>query len=129
MPAMPCWSLSHYATLFSCLSLNYLQIRQNGCIYFRYEQAEFVESELQHMTEQVKSIIQSLNASQVLQGTYFLFIILFLNFAKFISNYLYLYFSFYRGVTPSQLIPCLHLMRLFEFLIISFVLSCGLMKR
>ncbi|KAF3330775.1 nuclear pore glycoprotein p62-like protein [Carex littledalei] len=29
-----------------------------------YEQAEFVESELQHMTEQVKSIIQSLNASQ-----------------------------------------------------------------
>uniref|UniRef100_A0A6V7QWS5 Nucleoporin NSP1-like C-terminal domain-containing protein n=1 Tax=Ananas comosus var. bracteatus TaxID=296719 RepID=A0A6V7QWS5_ANACO len=29
-----------------------------------YEQAEFVERELQHMTEQVKSIIQTLNATQ-----------------------------------------------------------------
>lgn len=42
-----------------------------GFMHFRYEQAEFVESELQHMTEQVKSIIQSLNASQVLKCTHF----------------------------------------------------------
>jgi nuclear pore complex protein Nup62 len=32
----------------------------------RYEQAEVVEHELQHMTEQVKSIIQTMNATQVL---------------------------------------------------------------
>jgi len=31
----------------------------------RYEQAEVVEHELQHMTEQVKSIIQTMNATQV----------------------------------------------------------------
>ena len=33
----------------------------------RYEQAEVVEHELQHMTEQVKSIIQTMNATQVSQ--------------------------------------------------------------
>lgn len=31
----------------------------------RYEQAEVVENELQHMTEQVKSIIQTMNSTQV----------------------------------------------------------------
>jgi hypothetical protein len=31
----------------------------------RYEQGEVVENELQHMTEQVKSIIQTMNATQV----------------------------------------------------------------
>jgi nuclear pore complex protein Nup62 len=31
----------------------------------RFEQSETVENELQHMTEQVKSIIQTLNATQV----------------------------------------------------------------
>uniref|UniRef100_A0A0E0JR76 Uncharacterized protein n=1 Tax=Oryza punctata TaxID=4537 RepID=A0A0E0JR76_ORYPU len=30
----------------------------------RFEQSETVENELQHMTEQVKSIIQTLNATQ-----------------------------------------------------------------
>lgn len=33
---------------------------------YRYEQAEFVEREMEHMTEQIKSIIQTLNASQVM---------------------------------------------------------------
>lgn len=31
----------------------------------RYEQAEFVERELEQVTEQIKSIIQTLNANQV----------------------------------------------------------------
>jgi hypothetical protein len=31
----------------------------------RYEQGEVVENELQHMTEQVKSNIQTMNATQV----------------------------------------------------------------
>ncbi|XP_021903289.1 nuclear pore complex protein NUP62 [Carica papaya] len=32
--------------------------------YTRYEQAEFVEREIEQMTEQIKSIIQTLNANQ-----------------------------------------------------------------
>jgi hypothetical protein len=43
----------------------------------RYEQAEVVEHELQHMTEQVKSIIQSMNATQVSQESNILMDLLF----------------------------------------------------
>lgn len=32
---------------------------------FRYEQSETIERELEHMTEQIKSIIQTVNANQV----------------------------------------------------------------
>jgi hypothetical protein len=32
---------------------------------YRYEQSEFIERELEQMTEQIKSIIQTLNANQV----------------------------------------------------------------
>lgn len=35
------------------------------CLIFRYEQGEFVESEMQKMTEQVKLIIETVNAKQV----------------------------------------------------------------
>ena len=34
-------------------------------VEYRYEQSEFIERELEHMTEQIKSIIQTLNANQV----------------------------------------------------------------
>lgn len=34
-------------------------------VNFRYEQAEFIERELEQVTEQIKSIIQTLNANQV----------------------------------------------------------------
>lgn len=33
---------------------------------FRYEQAEFIEREMEQMTEQIKSVIQTLNANQVI---------------------------------------------------------------
>ena len=32
---------------------------------YRYEQSEFIEGELEQMTEQIKSIIETLNANQV----------------------------------------------------------------
>lgn len=32
---------------------------------YRYEQSEFIERELEQMTEQIKSIIQTLNSNQV----------------------------------------------------------------
>lgn len=35
-----------------------------GC-HSRYEQAEFIEREMEQMTEQIKSIIQTLNTNQV----------------------------------------------------------------
>lgn len=35
---------------------------------FRYEQAEIVERELEQMAEQIKTIIQTLNANQVMVG-------------------------------------------------------------
>ena len=34
-------------------------------VEYMYEQSEFVEKELEQMTEQIKSIIQTLNANQV----------------------------------------------------------------
>ena len=34
-------------------------------VEYRYEQSEFIERELEQMTEQIKSIIQTLNANQV----------------------------------------------------------------
>ena len=46
-------------------------IYQCQCIFFflgveyRYEQSEFIERELEQMTEQIKSIIEALNANQV----------------------------------------------------------------
>lgn len=33
--------------------------------FFRYEQSELIERELEQMTEQIKSIIHSLNSNQV----------------------------------------------------------------
>lgn len=37
----------------------------SSSFYLRYEQAEFIERELEQMTEQIKSIIQNLNSNQV----------------------------------------------------------------
>ena len=34
-------------------------------VEYRYEQSEFIEKELEQMTEQIKSIIQTPNANQV----------------------------------------------------------------
>ena len=34
-------------------------------VEYRYEQSEFIERELEQMTEQIKSIIEALNANQV----------------------------------------------------------------
>jgi len=43
----------------------YLLYDSSICLTFRYEQAEFVESELQRMAEQIKLIIETVNAKQV----------------------------------------------------------------
>jgi hypothetical protein len=49
-------------------------------LFFRYEQAEFIEREMEQMTEQIKSVIQTVNANQV---TAFIFIVyLSMNFLK-----------------------------------------------
>lgn len=48
------------------LHLGYVFIQVYSFIFlFRYEQAEFVEREMEHMTEQIKTIIDALNTSQV----------------------------------------------------------------
>ena len=45
-----------------------------------YEQAEFIEREMEQMTEQIKSVIQTVNANQV---TAFIFIVyLSMNYLK-----------------------------------------------
>lgn len=50
-----------------CYSLAYLSFLIVGFPFgCRYEQAEFIEREMEQMTEQIKSIIQTLNASQVM---------------------------------------------------------------
>lgn len=42
--------------------------------HFRYEQSELVERELEHMTEQIRSIIQSVNANQVRHRLSYIFL-------------------------------------------------------
>lgn len=55
MIKMCCYSkLEHFISIFLICLLN-----------VRYEQAEFIEREMQKMAEQVKSVIQTVNSSQV----------------------------------------------------------------
>ena len=58
-----------YIYIFLSLSLPPHLIYQCHCfilgVEYRYEQSEFIERELEQMTEQIKSIIQTLNANQV----------------------------------------------------------------
>lgn len=52
----------------NCVSYSYLPeyaFDSFGDLICRYEQAEFIERELEHMTEQIKSVIQAVNANQV----------------------------------------------------------------
>lgn len=50
--------------------IDILRIAKCRSLFFhflsRYEQAENVERELEHMTEQIKSIIETVNSSQVI---------------------------------------------------------------
>ena len=52
-------SLSVPILIYQCIVYIFLGVE------YRYEQSEFIERELEQMTEQIKSIIQTLNANQV----------------------------------------------------------------
>lgn len=62
-----CWNIFGVAIRIIYWFLCYMNFESmwHFIIYdFRYEQAELIERELEHMTEQIKSIINTLNATQ-----------------------------------------------------------------
>lgn len=59
-----------YSISFHCLqnhtSKQLFELLLSIFFFGRYEQAEFIERELEQMTEQIKTIIQTLNSNQVM---------------------------------------------------------------